>query len=472
MVDERTLTEEEEPAADQRPSEALAIVIAWCAEEPSRVGEVAFVGRRGAVLGRGDEAGGDHPRLSFVRQGPDMSSPRPPLASRHISRVQLLCTPREGGLHLDNRGRLSLRVDGCEVADRVARAGALVELGNQLSFLVERRPRRLDLCDAKHVFGDRDEFGIVGESPAVWELRRRIEFVGARKGHALVRGESGTGKELVARALHMRSTRAGGPFISRSAATLPEGLLDAELFGHAQGYPNASMPERVGLIGAANGGTLFLDEIGEMPEALQTHLLRVLDRGEYHRLGETRLRTSDLRLIAATNRDESALKFDLAARFPLRLAVPPLERRRADIPILLRHLARRLIVDDPEAIAPFVSDGEPQLAQAFVAGLVQRAYRTHVRELEHLLWRAIAESSGPRLDLSDVAAPGNDPATAGGLDYVPVEPTALTPEQIQACLDEHNGVQELTWRALRLRNRHVLARLIRQHRLILRRHSD
>ena len=114
-------------------------------------------------------------------------------------------------------------------------------------------------------------------------------------------GETGTGKELAARAVHRFSTRADRPLVARNAATMPAGLIDAELFGNARNYPNPGMAERPGLVGQADGGFLFLDEIGELPSELQAHLLRVLDAGgEYQRLGESRVRRSDFRLLAAT----------------------------------------------------------------------------------------------------------------------------------------------------------------------------
>src|SRR5581483_3361135 len=137
----------------------------------------------------------------------------------------------------------------------------------------------------------------------------------------------------VARAVHDSSTRADKPLVARNAATFPEGLVDAELFGHARNYPNAGMPERPGILGQAAGGTVFLDEISELPVALQTHLLRVLDRGEYQRLGDSASRVADVRFIAATNRPEG-LRPDLAARFKLRIPLPTLAQRAEDIPLI------------------------------------------------------------------------------------------------------------------------------------------
>src|SRR5262249_51707936 len=199
--------------------------------------------------------------------------------------------------------------------------GDTLELGRQMVFLCVRRPAWITGAPPaeEHSFGDADAHGIVGESPVIWQLRERIAFVGPRSGHALIHGESGTGKELVARALHACSLRTGRPLVARNAATIPEGLVDAELFGNVRNYPNAGMPGRPGLIGEADGGTLFLDELAELPVSLHAHLLRVLDGGEYTRLGEARPRRSDFRLIGATNRPESALKHDVLARLTFRI---------------------------------------------------------------------------------------------------------------------------------------------------------
>src|SRR5262249_46773968 len=145
-----------------------------------------------------------------------------------------------------------------------------------------------------------------------------LGMIAPRSGHVIVFGTSGTGKELVAAALHGLSGRSGA-FVARNSVTLPEALVDAELFGNLKGYPNPGMPDRAGLVGAAHGGSLFLDEFGELPLSAQAHLLRVLDAGEYQRLGETGVRRADFRLLAATNRAESAFRQDVLARFDFRL---------------------------------------------------------------------------------------------------------------------------------------------------------
>jgi DNA-binding NtrC family response regulator len=284
-------------------------------------------------------------------------------------------------------------------------------------------------------------------------------------------GESGTGKELAALALHQLSSRARGPLVCRSAVTLPEGIIDAELFGNSKNFPNAGMPERPGLIGECAGGTLFFDEFAGFSSTLQAHLLRVLDAGHYHRLGEAAARHSDFRLVVATNDSEGTLKRDLAARLLFRIQVPPLSARREDIPLLARHLLRKLAAENPAIVRRFFSgeaaDGEPMLSAELICMLLRHDYRTHVRELERLLWMAIEQSAGNCLTLDMSAVSGEwtpRPDSARLHSTAPAnESHGLTAEQIQQCIDRHNGALEPTWRELGLKNRHALARLIVQH---------
>jgi two-component system nitrogen regulation response regulator GlnG/two-component system response regulator HydG len=254
--------------------------------------------------------------------------------------------------------------------------------------------------------------------------------------------------------------------VARNAATFPAGLVDAELFGHVANYPNAGMPQRPGLVGEADGSTLFLDEIGELPEDLQTHLLRVLDPGgEYQRLGEARSRSADRRLVAATNRPIDAIRHDLAARLALRVVVPSLNDRREDIPLIARHLLRRIAASDADIGERFFDgwtgrEGEPRLSVPLVRALVAHDYTTHVRELEALLWSSLASSSDGTVELTPAvreelaamsrASPGTD--TRG-----------VTAEMLRAAMERHQGVQEKVWRDLGFANRYVLKRLLKKH---------
>lgn len=456
-------------------SEVLGLVIAWSLDEPGRVGEVALFGprERPSLLGR---PGGDDVERSvlFGRQGPGRTELFGPPRGERISRRQLVVTPSGTRLGLENVGRCPLLVNGCEVRSAEVSPGDVVQLRNQLVLVVVSRPRRLARLTAydgaDHGFGRADRFGLVGESPAVWRLRDELAFVAPRQPHVLLLGPSGSGKELAARALHAMSPRRSRPLVSRNAATLPAGLVDAELFGHVRDYPNPGMPERAGLIGAADGGTLFLDEVGELPEALQAHLLRVLDAGgEYSRLGEARVRRADLRLIAATNRSAEELKHDLLARIDLRVTLPDLNERREDVPLLMRHLLDEVAREDAAVGARFFAGwdgrrGQVRVEPALAEALVRHRYTHHVRELRTHLWRALASSRGSFLALTDDVRAGLDTA-----DDTPTDPASLSPAQIQAALDAHDGNQAATWRALGLSSRDALFRLIKKHGLVVRR---
>jgi two-component system nitrogen regulation response regulator GlnG/two-component system response regulator HydG len=234
-------------------------------------------------------------------------------------------------------------------------------------------------------------------------LRERIAFVGPREPHVLVLGESGVGKELAARALHALSPRGKWPLITRSAATLPPERVDIELFGNARNYPNPGLAERPGLLGAAHRSTLFLDDIGEMPPPFQDHLLRVLDAGgEYQRLGDAAVRTADVRIIAATSRPLFELRRDLRARLALTVEIPGFAERREDIPLLSRHLLRRMAVREDEALGERFFEGwdgttgEPRVTPALVSMLLRHRFTHHARELQGLLWRAVVGSSDKR----------------------------------------------------------------------------
>jgi Sigma-54 interaction domain len=334
----------------------FALVIAWSLAEPWRVGQVAFFDERRAswVLGRG--VGEDLERVVFHQQRPGSLSSAEPLAGRGLSRRQLSIVVHADHLALERLGRAALAVNG-EVSSKASlRAGDVLSLEGELVMLCAERGRGAISTRGTPPpfdFGAPDAFGIVGESPRAWLLRDEIAFVARRTQHVLIHGPSGTGKELAARAVHLESERRRGPFVSRNAATLPPGIIDAELFGNVKNYPNAGMPEREGLVGAAEGGTLFLDELAELPETLQAHLLRLLDSGEYQRLGDSRVRRADLRVLGATNRTIDAIKHDLTARFGLRLEMPGLDGLREDIPLIVRHLLTIAAERDPDLLSRY-----------------------------------------------------------------------------------------------------------------------
>jgi two-component system nitrogen regulation response regulator GlnG/two-component system response regulator HydG len=481
-----------------------ALMIAWSESEPHRVGEVVLFEMEGTaqVLGRGEPPGGSSSgRAVLVRQRPGETSRTPALQSPSISREQLRIRAQGRRLRVELLGKCPMlfrgeRVDACVLAP-----GDTLLLKGQLLLLCTERPRLFaptrDLPPIEHGFGAPDPFGFIGESPAMWRLRDTIAFQAKSGAHALVLGPSGAGKELVARALHRMSARVEGPFIARNAATLPAGILEAELFGNAKNYPNPGMAERPGLIGAADGGTLFLDEIGELAPSLHASLLRVLDGdGEYHRLGESKSRRANLRLLAATNRPPDALKHDLLARLPLRVQVPGIDQRREDIPLLVRHLLVRALEKSPELVGRFAgADRMARVSPELVEHLLHRPYTTHVRELEGLLWRAMAASRGavvelpadmaeeirvdagaekrtsvapaaaakPRdVELPEEAEPSStvDPKDPEAPRALPEE---LGAEELRARIAEHNGNLVKAARAMGLPSRYALYRLLRKH---------
>lgn len=409
-----------------------ALVIVWSLHEPARIGEVLLVpgDGRARMVGRGRQPDSRYLRLECQRQRPGQLESTGPLQAPTLSREQLLLETFADRIQVRNVGRCPLRVNGVALTQAELKAGDLLELREQLLLLCVLRPPTMATRPGLllHPFGQVDRLGIVGESPAAWELRAQLVFMASSNAHVLIRGESGTGKELVARALHMLSPRAEQAMVARNAATFPESLIDAELFGNVKNYPNPGMPDRPGLVGEAHGSDLFLDEFGELPTEMQAHLLRVLDLGEYQRLGETQTRRANLRLLAATNRPESHLKHDLLARLKLRLEVPDLNARREDIPLIARFLLRGIGRESPPRAEQFFEggvSGEPRMAPELMATLVRRTYTTHVRELERLLWQSIAISAGDFLELPEsLMVEGTGASVADGGAGIAEAPTA------------------------------------------------
>jgi two-component system, NtrC family, response regulator AtoC len=231
--------------------------------------------------------------------------------------------------------------------DFTAKPWRNAELLEVVGKAAEKKALRRENSVLKEVMTRRDGMPhIVGESPEVQEVLSVIGRVAASDSPVLIQGESGTGKELVARTIHLQSRRAAKPFVSINCGALPDTLLETELFGHKRGAFSGAVTSRVGLFEAADGGTLFLDEIGEMSPAMQVRLLRVLDSGEVRRVGEERTFHVDVRIVAATAKDlareagEGRFRWDLFYRVStVVVPVPPLRKRRDDIPLLVQHFA-------------------------------------------------------------------------------------------------------------------------------------
>jgi two-component system nitrogen regulation response regulator GlnG/two-component system response regulator HydG len=472
-------TRSDDDAPDDGPSsiaqDRLALVLLWSKSEPWRIGEGFFLPTEAEStvwFGRGSNAPGAPCKATLGQQRPGHWGPCPLIVAPAISRYQVSFRRVGAGYAARNEGKCSLLRNGVETTDCELTRGDLLQIGKQFLFLCCLRPERIPGQEGEYppfAFGEPDRYGIVGESPDMWRLRRQIVFAATRPDHTLVEGRSGSGKELVAAAIHGLSSRGGRRMVSRNAATLPETLIDAELFGNAKSYPNPGMAARPGLVGEAHGSTLFLDELAELPHAAQAHLLRVLDRGEYQRLGDAQVRMSDFRVIAATNRDPSSLKPDLLARFTLRIAVPDLNSRKEDVPLLARHLLRRMAErGDSAALALFPGQdprAEPRVPLPWMIGLLEHPFLTNVRELEAMLVAALAtpEVARPWAKAEgDVRRPELYVPDGGHVD-------AVSAEAIRQCLDANNGSIERTWRALGLSSRFALLRLIKKHGLEVRR---
>jgi formate hydrogenlyase transcriptional activator len=259
---------------------------------------------------------------------------------------------------------------------------------------------------------------IVGQGAALRRALGQVETVAPTVSTVLIHGETGTGKELIARAIHDRSPRSGGAFVKLNCAAIPTGLLESELFGHEKGAFTGAVTQRIGRFELANGGTIFLDEVGEIPLELQPKLLRVLQEREFERLGSGRTLRTDARLIAATNRDLSAMveegKFrsDLFYRlnvFPVH--VPPLRERSEDIPLLIRHFAEEFSRRMNKRIETIPSETLRALARYHWPG--------NIRELQNVIERAVILSPGPvlRVPVSVLnQSRANGTASPGGQD--------------------------------------------------------
>jgi PAS domain S-box-containing protein len=244
---------------------------------------------------------------------------------------------------------------------------------------------------------------IVGNSSALRQMLAQVETVATTDSTVLVYGETGTGKELIARAIHNLSKRAAQAFVKVNCAAIPTGLLESELFGHEKGAFTGAIAQRIGRFELANRGTVFLDEIGEVPLELQPKLLRVLQEREFERLGNSRTLRTDARLIAATNRDLSAMvaenKFrsDLFYRlevFPIQ--VPALRDRREDIPLLVRHFVQQF--------SRRLGKNIDSIPTAIMAALTNYNWPGNIRELQNVIERAVIVSTGSvlKVNVSDL----------------------------------------------------------------------
>jgi two-component system response regulator GlrR len=305
------------------------------------------------------------------------------LGCRAVSRFHCeLEIGKDGGVIRDLDSTNGTRVDGTRIVAGYLRRGAEVEIGrNRLRF------EPLDEQVGVELFpGDRFG-GLIGRAPAMRAAFARMARAAASDVTVLLGGETGTGKDSAAEAIHSASARASRPFVVLDCASLPKGLAESELFGHQAGSFTGATRDRVGVFESASSGTVFLDEIGELPLALQPKLLRVLERREVQRIGETRMRAVDVRIVAATHRDlrrdvnQGRFRSDLYYRVAVMpIQLPPLRERAEDIPLLIEGL----LVD----VAPDPEHREALRRRLPIAALARMAWPGNVRELRNYLERA------------------------------------------------------------------------------------
>jgi two-component system response regulator AtoC len=243
--------------------------------------------------------------------------------------------------------------------------------------------------------------GIIYRSPAMAQVMTLVERVSGSASSVLVTGETGTGKELVARALHGEGCRKRGPFVAVNCSAISSSLMESELFGHVKGAFTGADREKQGLFAAADGGTLFLDEIGELPRELQPKLLRVLQEGEILRVGETRPRKVDVRVLAATARDlreeveKGRFRDDLFYRLAVvEIQIPPLRERPEDIPLLAENFISRIAAREGR---PF-----PKIQADALEMLRSYPWPGNVRELENFMEKTMIFCRGEMIDLDSL----------------------------------------------------------------------
>ena len=290
---------------------------------------------------------------------------------------------------------------------------------------------------------------IIGKSARIAEVFDTIRKIADSPSTAMITGESGTGKELVARAIHFNSYRRDKPFMSVNCGAIPEGLMESELFGHVRGAFTGAVSNKVGLFSAAEGGTLFLDEITEIPPLLQVKLLRAIQLREIRRVGDTKDMKTDVRLIAASNRDlegavqDGILREDLFYRLNvIPIQLPSLRERREDIPLLIAHFLQKFSKElgkDVRGVAPEA-----------MAVLERYHWPGNIRELENVLERAIVLGGADMVGVESLPESVRRERPVKGLESVEIPEDGLDLEAtldaiegryLQRALDRTGGVQ-------------------------------
>ncbi len=319
-----------------------------------------------------------------------------------------------------------------DVTDLKETEEALRESERRLSDALKKTEERV--VQLEEQVRDRQKVGrLIGKSPVMQEVYRRIRLAAESDATVLITGESGTGKELAASAIHTLGPRADKPFIAVNCSAIPETLLESELFGHVKGSFTGAVRDKTGLLTAAEGGTLFLDEVADMSPILQVKLLRVLQEREYRRLGDEKPLKCNVRIVTATNRNLTRLLSTGALRedFYFRIRVftiemPPLHWRREDIPLLVSHLVEELSRTTGHQVTGVTEDA--------LRALMDHAWPGNVRELRNAIEGAFVTVRGNRLSLADL------PLEVRRREQRPTAPPS--PEQLEERVQIENALRE------------------------------
>lgn len=298
------------------------------------------------------------------------------------------------------------------------------ELFELIGKAVDRKRQATEIQELRGRLSSRTSYeGIIGGARSMQNIYEIIENVAESDANILILGESGTGKEVIANAVHYKSHRSNKPFVKVNCSALPKDLIESQLFGHVKGSFTGAHADKTGFIGQANGGSLLLDEIGEMPVELQPKLLRVLQEKVYYRVGSDKAQEADFRLICSTNRNpfdsiqDGLLREDLYYRInTIEIKIPPLRERMEDVPMLAEHFLR--------IYAEKYKKPKVEFTQNAYNAMLNYNWRGNVRELQHVIERAVLLSKTGKIDRMDIPQTGDGEISMADLNIPAFESSA------------------------------------------------